>query len=869
VRTELRRRISIRRLTIWVAGLTALVFCFLQVPAQDAKVRGRTRNPHGTTELACTTCHTSLSWIPLRPSLDFDHSRTSYPLRGLHTGVDCRNCHVSLVFKGTTRDCARCHADLHRGQFGARCEDCHSASGWRISVQASETHKDRFPLIEGHAGVDCESCHTGGPSQQYVGLSTECITCHASGFNSTQVINHQAFKASTDCRVCHNLASWSNTRFDHAASGFPLTGAHAGLDCSTCHSNGRFGEVNSQCATCHLRDFKATSKPNHESAGFSLDCASCHSTATWSDAHFDHSKTPFPLTGGHLKVDCTSCHTSTWVGTSSECVSCHLADYQQTRNPNHVAGTFPQNCALCHTTAGWSGARLDHDSLTRFPLTGAHKTATCLQCHTNGQYAGTPMLCESCHLDDYLSTKDPNHVAAGFSQNCATCHSTAEWRGVKFDHSTTRFPLTGAHTTTACAACHVNGQYAGTSLLCEACHLNDFNSAKEPNHVSAGFPHDCSVCHNTTAWPGTTFNHDTLTTFPLTGAHKTTTCLQCHANNVFKGTSNQCVACHLTDYNSAKNPNHVSAGFSQDCALCHDTTQWQGAKFDHSATRFPLTGAHTTTACAACHVNGQYAGTSLLCEACHLKDFNTTTNPNHVAAGFPHDCSVCHSTTAWTGASFDHSKTRFPLTGAHITVTCIKCHVNNQFTGLDMRCVACHLAQFNATTNPNHVSAGFPQDCQVCHQTTAWTPASFDHSTTAFPLTGKHTTTACASCHVAGVYKGTPQDCYSCHKTEYQTVTNPNHIAAGFPQTCETCHNTTTWTGATFSHKFPIYSGTHAQRWTSCLDCHNNPSNYAVFTCLTCHEHNQTTMDAKHHDVRNYVYNSSNCYSCHPQGRGD
>ena len=98
----------------------------------------------------------------------------------------------------------------------------------------------------------------------------------------------------------------------------------------------------------------------------------------------------------------------------------------------------------------------------------------------------------------------------------------------------------------------------------------------------------------------------------------------------------------------------------------------------------------------------------------------------------------------WTSATFDHSTTGFPLTGAHTSLQCTLCHVNNNYnlTTADASCVNCHLKDFQGTTNPNHVSSGFPQTCQQCHNTTSWTQATFNHNNTGFPLTGAHTTTA-------------------------------------------------------------------------------------------------------------------------------
>jgi hypothetical protein len=306
--------------------------------------------------------------------------------------------------------------------------------------------------------------------------------------------------------------------------------------------------------------------------------------------------------------------------------------------------------------------------------------------------------------------------------------------------------------------------------------------------------------------------------------------------------------------------------------MCHSFDNWGNVnflngRFNHNLTPFPLTGAHLTTPCLQCHINNQFVGIPTQCAACHIAAFNTTTDPNHITAGFPTDCSLCHSTTKWLNAVFDHSKTVFPLTGAHTTLQCAQCHTGNTFAGLSTTCVSCHLADFNKTTNPNHITSAFPQQCEVCHTTAAWSPASFNHNTTPFPLTGAHVNVACTSCHVNNVFTGTPTDCYSCHKPEYQSTTNPNHTAAGYPTTCANCHTTTAWTGASATHnQFPIYSGTHARVWSTCADCHTNPSNFQVFSCINCHTHDQASTDPHHRGVRNYVYAPTSCYGCHPTG---
>jgi hypothetical protein len=322
----------------------------------------------------------------------------------------------------------------------------------------------------------------------------------------------------------------------------------------------------------------------------------------------------------------------------------------------------------------------------------------------------------------------------------------------------------------------------------------------------------------------------------------------------------------LKDYQATNDPNHAQAGFPQTCQQCHNTTDWGSGTFNHASTGWALTGFHKTVPCQQCHVSGNYKLTSAntQCALCHLSDYNTTNNPPHASAGFPTDCSVCHSTTNWLGATFNHASTGWALTGFHATVQCNQCHVNNNYKLTSTVCVTCHLKDFQSTTNPNHVSSGFPQQCEVCHNTSAWIPSSFDHNNTPFPLTGFHTKVPCAQCHVNNNYTSLPTDCYSCHKADYNGTNNPNHTSAGFPTTCATCHNTTSWLGATFNHTW--FPTNHGGANGVCSTCHTNASNYLVFTCTNCHQKTQT--DSNHRGVSGYVYNSTNCYNCHRNGSG-
>ncbi|MFH1278268.1 MAG: hypothetical protein ABIK65_07810, partial [Candidatus Eisenbacteria bacterium] len=254
------------------------------------------------------------------------------------------------------------------------------------------------------------------------------------------------------------------------------------------------------------------------------------------------------------------------------------------------------------------------------------------------------------------------------------------------------------------------------------------------------------------------------------------------------------------------------------------------------------------------------------CYACHEADYQSTIEPNHVAAGFPTDCAQCHDINGWPGATFDHSF--FALSGGHSGLTCNSCHAGGIFQGTSSDCYACHEADYQSTIEPDHAGAGFPTDCAACHDINGWPGATFDHSF--FALSGGHSGLTCGSCHAGGIFQGTSPDCYECHQADYESTTNPDHAGAGFPTDCAQCHDLSGWDGADFDHDglfFPIYSGKHRGKWDSCSDCHTNPNDYGVFSCLGCHPHSdRNKTDNDHDEVPGYQYNSDACYSCHPRG---
>jgi len=751
-----------------------------------AQASGGTHSPHGNLNVPCQNCHTATGWKPIRAVPEFDHNQTRYPLRGMHQAVSCTQCHVKPVFNNVGQHCQDCHADIHRRQLGANCEQCHTVRGWTVTVQQIKDHNNRFPLTGAHAAVDCDACHKNGANSQFQTMSTECYSCHQADYLNTTNPNHVAGKFAVTCETCHSDDNWLNAKFDHSTTGFPLTGLHS--------------VPPRQCTDCHVNN------------NYTL--------------------------------------------TQTACVTCHLTDFQNSTNPNHVTANFPTTCQQCHTTSGWAPATFDH-STVNFPLTGAHTVPprACTDCHVNGNYNLTSTACVSCHLKDFQGTTNPNHVSQGFAQTCDSCHTTSAWVPATFDHSKTAFPLTGAHTVPPrlCTDCHVNNNYQLTNTACVSCHQTDYNNATAPvAHATAGFPTTCEQCHDTVQWTDGTFNH-TTTGFTLTGMHTVPprVCTDCHVNNNYSLNTTACVTCHLKDYQGTTNPNHVTANLPQTCDTCHSTATWLNAAFNHNNTGFPLTGAHTVPprACTDCHLNNNYTITNTACVTCHQTDYNNATTPvAHAAAGFPTTCEQCHDMVLWTDGTFNHTTTGFTLTGMHTVPPrlCTDCHVSNNYSLNSTACVNCHLVDYQGTTNPNHVTANFPQTCDQCHSTASWLNATFNHDSTGFSLTGSHTVPPrlCTDCHISNNYNVTVTTCVSCHQTDYTNAITPvAHAAAGFPTTCQNCHDTVLWTDGTFNHTSTGFtlSGSHTVPPRLCTDCHvGNNYGISVTTCVSCHQTDYT-----------------------------
>ena len=360
------------------------------------------------------------------------------------------------------------------------------------------------------------------------------------------------------------------------------------------------------------------------------------------------------------------------------------------------------------------------------------------------------------------------------------------------------------------------------------------------------------------------------------------TCESCHEAFSKKAQRRLCLECHkeIATSISAKTGFHgKSPGIATaECKTCHtdhkgrkaDIVQLDTETFNHVLTDFQLLGAHKSALCSDCHAKGEkFRSAPSTCFACHKAD-------DAHKGGLGQDCASCHNENAWRKPkSFDHSKTRFLLKGAHERVQCAVCHVGERYKDLPHACVACH--------NIQDVHRGrYGPKCETCHTSTKWAVINFDHAkATIFPLNGAHASAKCESCHKGDLYKDKlATACVSCHKAN-----DPHKGQLG--TRCESCHNETSWRRkVAFDHdltSFPLI-GLHttvpceechrseAYRGTSkvCSDCHKDSFHQGKLgsACNSCHNPNGWALWRFDHDRQTQfpltgAHAGLKCHACH------
>lgn len=324
--------------------------------------------------------------------------------------------------------------------------------------------------------------------------------------------------------------------------------------------------------------------------------------------------------------------------------------------------------------------------------------------------------------------------------------AVAQEPAADFDHTATRFVLTGSHEIVPCQGCHRDGIFAGTPVDCSFCHDGSgmrAESGKPLDHVPT--TKRCEDCHTSVTWTEIRFDHVSAL--------------------------GRCSACHNGSRASGKPIDHIIT--NAECDLCHNSVVWASVRFDHSAITSPCSTCHngsdatgkpndhivTNAECDLCHSTRRWSPASFdhsnvtqPCSTCH-NGMDATGKPNdHIATAA--ECDLCHATAAWTPASFDHD---------NITGPCSSCH-----NGMD------------ATGKPTDHFITL-QECDACHRTTAWEPDIFSHSSPNYP--GDHRQNLdCRECHPGYsetvVYTDDPglaPDCAGCHRNDFRSGPHKKH----------------------------------------------------------------------------------------------
>lgn len=526
---------------------------------------------------------------------------------------------------------------------------------------------------------------------------------------------------------------------------------------------------------------------------------------------------PGTLSKAHAKWDesCRSCHTPfDRKGQDKLCADCHKDVARDLADHSGFHGRLKagQSCRGCHTEhrgremniAPLDTKAFDHKQ-TDFLLRGKHADTDCAKCHAPGKkYSVAAHDCLSCHK------KDDVHKAS-LGAKCENCHDERNWRDTRFDHSTTRFALNGAHAPAKCESCHKTREYKETPRECVACHRKD-------DKHKAQFGDKCESCHGEKRWRDIGFRHDVDTKYLLRDKHRDVRCTSCHTGALYKEkTPTDCASCHKKD---DKHKGTLGA----DCSSCHSEKGWKEVqRFDHDRTAFPLLGRHVKPRCNDCHQSLVYREVQTTCVGCHKKD-----DKHEKTLG--ERCADCHTESDWKAPRFDHGRTRFALKGAHAKTECRDCHRDvRSYRDTPSTCISCH------KKDDKH-EAQLGERCDSCHDEQRWKLARFDHNRARFALAGAHLTVECKACHQSLRYRDTPRDCLSCHKKD------DRHKSRLGPA-CDSCHNVRAWRLWRFDHErqtdYPL-TGAHVK--VGCESCHREPAPAGRKTaplgrdCISCHQ---------------------------------
>jgi hypothetical protein len=152
----------------------------------------------------CDSCHNDKGWAN---KVAFDHDLSNFPLIGLHASVACEDCHINADYKQTSTACFDCHEhkDIHKKQFGKKCNECHNPNAWNRWQFDHDTQTD-YPLQGSHRDLECHACHR--IDSKSTTADQNCYSCHAGDDKHSGRFGYQ-------CERCHNEDSFNHIQMRH------------------------------------------------------------------------------------------------------------------------------------------------------------------------------------------------------------------------------------------------------------------------------------------------------------------------------------------------------------------------------------------------------------------------------------------------------------------------------------------------------------------------------------------------------------------------------------------------------------------------------------------------------------------------------
>ena len=300
-----------------------------------------------------------------------------------------------------------------------------------------------------------------------------------------------------------------------------------------------------------------------------------------------------------------------------------------------------------------SAVQAESDTLGGF-MSHADFEKECSHCHAP-IHCVTDTGCQECHIEvaRQRNEADGLHGRLPVTRKCQNCHiehqghdaviTTFAFSNVdhealgSFSLELHKEDYQGNHL--SCESCHSQERFVAETLDCITCHT-DADHDLIAEHMEL-YGMDCVPCHDGRDRMAD-FDHNNM--YGLEGMHVDVECVDCHSDQIFAGTPQDCVSCH-------EDPEVHVGLFGLECDRCHTAQAWVPAELTRHL--FPLDhGGEGEIACESCHENSYV---ELTCYGCHdhllgeMIEIHAAEDIDEGVDVVEEKCIDCHPTGKETG----------------------------------------------------------------------------------------------------------------------------------------------------------------------------------------------------------------------------